>query len=236
MRYAACSYQGGRPANEDSLEHRQLETERSITALADGLGGHGGGKQASQTAVSAICSGWDGRAEPEELKRLVETAHRRVQALQTRACAMKTTVVTLAVHGEQAAWAYAGDSRLYHFHNGTLRYQTTDHSASQIAVMLGQITPAEIRFHEDRGRVLRALGQEGDLKVSTGETALDKGCHVFLLCSDGFWEYVTETEMVLLLQASGGPEEWLEAMCRRIHSVAPEDHDNHSAAVVWLER
>ena len=135
--------------------------------VADGLGGHGGGEKASRAAAECVQELWSGAVSETELAALVQAAHGRVLSMQTRACAMKTTITVLALGGGRAAWTHVGDSRIYHFHNGSLVFQTRDHSASQIAVMLGNITPDQIRFHEDRARIYRALGQDGELKVET---------------------------------------------------------------------
>ena len=171
----------------------------------------------------------------EALARLIQQAHQRVLSLQTRACAMKTTVTALEADGRQAAWAHAGDSRIYHFVNGTLVFQSRDHSASQIAVMLGTITPDQIRFHVDRSRVYRALGQDGELKVESHGEALAPGHHAFLLCSDGFWEYVYEEEMAEDLAAAASPEDWLARMRARLAARVPDNNDNNTAAAVWLD-
>ena len=233
---ATASYTdtGGRPHNEDTV---RLAWQKGGLCLvvADGLGGHGGGGLASAAAAEVICGGWDGQVSEEALARLIQQAHQRVLSLQTRACAMKTTVTALEADGRQAAWAHAGDSRIYHFVNGTLVFQSRDHSASQIAVMLGTITPDQIRFHVDRSRVYRALGQDGELKVESHGEALAPGHHAFLLCSDGFWEYVYEEEMAEDLAAAACPEDWLARMRARLAARVPDNNDNNTAAAVWLD-
>ena len=226
---------GGRERNEDTVRSASRGADELCLVLADGLGGHGGGERASSTAAECICRGWDGTADSGKLKTLLQEANRRVQAIQTPRCAMKTTAAVLTLAGERAVWAHAGDSRLYYFREGALAFQTRDHSAAQLGVMLGEITADQIRFHEDRSRVLRALGQEGELTVETGEETLGAGRHAFLLCSDGFWEYVLEQEMVDDLAVSGSPEEWLDKMRARLSARAPEDNDNNTAAAVWAE-
>ena len=118
---------------------------------------------------------------------------------------------------------------------GNLLWQTKDHSSSQIAVLLGQIVPEQIRFHEDRSRIYRALGQDEDTQVDAGEEALSPGKHQFLLCSDGFWEYILEGEMEGQLKASATPQEWLDRMCSLLRERVPDNHDNNSAAAVWVE-
>ena len=233
--YSSYTDIGGRPCNEDSVRIKDLGSDRVCVILADGLGGHGGGDVASIIAVDTVSSGWNANTTPAELTDLALKVHRRVLELQTPACQMKSTLAVLSVDSGRMDYAYVGDSRIYHFYNGKLIFQTKDHSASQIAVMLGQITPDQIRFHEDRSRIFRAIGQDGELSIDADEEILEPGKHAFLLCSDGFWEYVYENEMERELKAASSPEDWIAKM-RKIHaSRVPKDNDNNTAAAVWTE-
>lgn len=232
--YASCTDVGGRPYNEDYVAYKQLGGNCLCVALADGLGGHGGGEIASKTAVESILAGWNGTATPASLCDLIQEAHRRILSMQTPVCKMKTTVVILSIAENRAQWAHAGDSRLYHFMDGRLDFQTRDHSASQIAVMMGQIRPEEIRFHEDRSHIFRALGQESGFNADAKEQELLAGQHAFLLCTDGFWEYVYENEMETELRAAVSPQDWLERMTRHLRERVDGGHDNNTAAAVWL--
>ena len=231
---ASYTDQGGRPRNEDTAAVRVLNGTCACAVVADGLGGHGGGDAASREAVRVIMDGWTGSADSGALSARLIRAHERILAMQTAVCRMKSTAAALELAGNRMAWAYAGDTRIYHFADGALVWQTKDHSASRIAVSLGQITPDQIRFHEDRARLYRALGMEGELTVDGGETKLERGRHVFLLCSDGFWEYVYESEMERALAAAAGPEQWLDAMRSLLNGRVPADNDNNTAAALWL--
>lgn len=235
IQYASYSAAGGRPCNEDTVVIETMGKDRLLAVLADGLGGHGGGKTASEAAAAMIAEGWQDTAANRSLCDLVCAANDRVLSLQTPACQMKTTVVALAVEEGRFRWAYAGDSRLYHFDGGRLVWQTRDHSASQIAVLLGQITPEQIRFHEDRSRIYRALGQQGT-EPDGGETPLTPGSHAFLLCSDGFWEYVYENEMEQTLAGAASPQDWLDKMRALLSGRTPPDNDNNTAAAIWVEQ
>ena len=226
---------GGRERNEDFVSGRLWGEDGLCVIVADGLGGHGGGEQASQTVCRTVTQNWNGEASPETLQTLLVMAHKNVLNIQTMQCAMKSTAVVLAIRGNTAAWAHVGDTRLYHFYDGQLVFQTSDHSASQLAVMLGQITPDEIRFHVDRNRVLRALGQQGELTVEARREVLAPGHHAFLLCSDGFWEYVLENEMTADLLYAADEEDWLRRMQTRLRQRIPSDNDNNTAAAVWCE-
>ena len=82
--------------------------------------------------------------------------------------------------------------------------------------------------------MLRALGQDGTLKVDAAEEFLSPGSHAYLLCSDGFWEYVLESEMEEELHLASDPEDWLRRMRERLMTRIPHDNDNNTAAAVWL--
>lgn len=234
LQTATYTHIGGRDCNEDSVRQRQISNKLCIM-VADGLGGHGGGERASATACDTVCGNWDGGISPAVLTDLLQDAHRNILAIQTPRCSMKSTAAVVAIGNGRVAWAHVGDTRIYHFYNGKLVFQSRDHSASQIAVMLGDITPDQIRFHEDRNRVLRALGQQGNLNVDAQEKELEPGAHAFLLCSDGFWEYVLEPEMEQDLNTSATPADWLARMQHRLAARIPADNDNNTAAAVWFE-
>lgn len=235
IKVASYSDIGGRTQNEDFVRYVFSDENHLCLVLADGLGGHGGGIQASHMAADTICDGWNGAVDCSVLSELICTANKRVLSIQTAQCSMKTTVTVLALEPGRAVWGHAGDTRLYHFLDGKLIFQTRDHSAAQIGVMLGQITPDQIRFHPDRNRVLRALGQEEELSVETQIRLLSPGKHAFLLCSDGFWEYVLEEEMTSDLAKSSDPDDWLNRMKKRLLDKVPENNDNNTAAAVWID-
>ena len=233
IKYASYSDIGGRDVNEDTVMIRE-ENNALCAVLADGLGGYGGGEKASAAAAEVICGGWRPDASPGELVELTKQAHSRILDMQDKDCSMKTTVVVLSCSDNGISYAYAGDSRLYHFADGGLKWQSFDHSASQIAVLLGDIEQKDIRFHEDRSRILRALGLEGSTDADSGTLTAEKGMNAFLLCSDGFWEYVYEDEMAEQLRASASPDDWLEKMRALRSGRAPAGCDNNSAVAVWL--
>lgn len=233
---ASLSMAGGRLYNEDSV---RLEERDGIlvTVVADGLGGEGGGEIASSVAADCIVHAFleKPELEPEAIKNLFEEANRQVMAAQTSALRMKTTCVSLFVHGDAALWAHVGDSRLYHFENGRLVFQTRDHSVSQLAVSSGEIDASQIRFHEDRNKVLRALGDRENVKTELSTVCpIGMGFHAFLLCTDGFWEYVLEEEMEIDLAKSRTPEEWVSFMAARLRRKVSGNNDNYTAAAVLI--
>lgn len=231
---AKVSDAGGRGYNEDCCEQRG-----NCWVLADGLGGHGGGEVASRLAVDAVLAALAGvPPSAAAIVHAVQAANgalHRQQRTNPSIERMRTTLVMLASDGATALWGHVGDSRLYHFRNGRVAAQTEDHSVPQAMVRAGELRPAEIRHHEDRNRLLRTLGNDeeprptlipGPVQLATGDA--------FLLCTDGFWEYVTETEMEITLAKATDPANWLHIMTRRLLERAEPDHDNYTAMAVFV--
>ena len=235
MKTAWITDKGGREINDDTVRIL-LEQNSAWVYVGDGLGGYAGGKQASEAAAEAllkICRK-NSLMSDENLTQAADLANQAVFKLQKdRSGNMKTTLVFLVVENGQARWAHVGDSRLYHFKAGALKSQTRDHSVSQMAVMMGEITPDEIRFHEDRNRVLRALGGDNARPELSAPVSLSGGEDAFLLCTDGFWEYVYEEEMEDTLSRANDPQQWLDAMLQIHSSRIPEGNDNFTAAVLF---
>ena len=144
---------------------------------------------------------------------------------------MKTTVVAVHISESNIKVANVGDSRAYLFSDCSILYQTVDHSASQMAVNIGEITSDQIRNHEDRNILTRALGVSENVKVDIEEFDVD-GIERIILCSDGFWEYVLETEMCETAKSSKNPDVWLFKMREKHAQRVSKGNDNNTAIVV----
>jgi len=245
MKFVAevLSRKGGRRKNEDWCDFA-LSDGAGCWAVADGLGGHRGGEVASRLAVEAVLDAFargPREAAPDTVRTLLRRAQDAVVARQEEdpaLASMRTTLTVLVADEEtgQAAWGHVGDSRLYFFRSGAVVEQTRDHSVPWALAEAGDISPDDVRFHEDRDRLLRVLGKGEDFRPETVKRArLVKPGDAFLLCVDGFWEYVTETEMEADLAKSETPGEWLRFMERRLLARAGEKHDNYTAAGVFAE-
>lgn len=239
---ATLSRPGGRPVNEDAEGHAAHGGSHRCFVVADGLGGHGGGDVASAVAVAAVLDAF--RTSPlltaldiEGHIRAADEALRRRKSAEPKLAGMHTTVVVLISDGGQALWAHVGDSRLYLFRNGRFVLRTRDHSVPQVMADAGEISERAIRRHEDRSRLLRSLGDSEPARVETASEPcpLQPG-DALLLCTDGFWEYVLETEMEADLAKARSPGEWIELMTvDRLLRRAPEDHDNYTALALFVQ-
>lgn len=236
---AGISKAGGKKVNEDSYAIFN-QPPWACFVVADGLGGHGAGDVASQAAIQAIQSLFKSRPgmSDELVSSYINSAQSEVLRLQKsnpKYRAMRTTVILLVSDGQQARWAHVGDSRLYFFRNGVLSDYTLDQSVPQALVRAGEIPYEQIRFHEDRNRLLQALGSENPprIELASQPVALGRG-DAFLLCSDGFWEWVLEEEMQQDLHKAGSSGKWLELMHKRLLKAAKPGNDNYSAVAVMI--
>lgn len=241
MKTFVYTSQGGRSNNEDFAVFREKEeTGEGVWVLADGLGGHDCGEVASRIAAEGVLRlSKETPADSEEaLLGIMNAANALVLEHQADSEAtrfMRTTVVAAFSDGKVVRYFNVGDSRFYYFKNGRLSVQSKDHSVSQVAVNLGEITKTQIRFHDDRNKLLKVLGNEPELKISRLDPPIEmEPGDAFLLCSDGFWEYVYETEMEIDLLKSEDPQEWIEWMVNRLLLRVTNNNDNFTAVGVFV--
>jgi serine/threonine protein phosphatase PrpC len=234
---ATLSAPGGRVDNEDALGYR-MANGSGCWALADGLGGHRGGAVASRVAVDAALASFEENPSNAQdvLNMHIVRANRAVldrQTAEPELSQMRTTMVMLLASPEAAVWAHAGDSRLYWLRDGKIQEQTRDDSVPQRLVDAGEITADQIRFHEDRSRLLNSLGAREEVVASNREMpGAPLPGDAFLLASDGFWECVTEPEIEKDFDAAKSSEAWIGKMEARVKERALHDHDNYSAIAV----
>lgn len=212
--------EGGYDHNEDSVF-----CGGDMFAVADGLGGHSGGREASRAAVKYIAEHYSEADSPEEMSGLFEGANTAVRKLGGG----MTTVAAARLREGVFTFGNVGDSRVYYFRNGRVAAQTRDHSVCQAAVELGQITPEQIRGSEDRSQLLKVLGsgERLELKRLPEQIAAQSG-DAFLLCTDGFWEHIHEHEMECDLAKSATPGEWSARMLKRLLLRTGNSGDNYT--------
>ena len=227
---------GSRSRNEDFSEVYQDE-KVFAAVLCDGLGGHNRGDVASKTAVGDVIEGIKFLPEitDEGINSVLSVVNDHLIKCQEENPGyngMRTTVVGCAMEGGGNLLHYfnAGDSRFYFFKNHTLNCMSKDHSVSRLSVEMGQISFNDIRFDADRSKLLKVLGESGTGNVCAvyPPVTVESG-DAFLLCSDGFWEYVLEEEMEADLEKSRTAEEWIQLMLARLRLKCGEENDNYTA-------
>lgn len=222
---------GGRRNNEDALIVSQKDLSL-LYVVADGLGGHDSGELASEIAVNEIKEIFEASPNSFDSVSAIQSANAKIlQEQNNTGLKMKTTIVLAYVANDQIVFAHVGDSRAYAFKDKSIMYQSIDHSASQMAVSVGEITAEQIRNHEDRNVLTRALGVAENIKVDVVSIPCSQ-VDAMILCTDGFWEYVFEEDMLKTLSTSKNPDVWLykmrEVLCKNISF----GNDNNTAITI----
>jgi len=197
LRSASYSHVGMvRLINEDAF----LELpEHSLWAVADGMGGHAAGDYVASLIVDSLrrvlpadslstytCALRTALIEVNSAVR--EETHRRGVSM------MGSTVVVLAVNGDQGVCLWAGDSRLYRLRDGELRGISRDHSYVQDLQDSGLLTEAQARVHPRANIVTRAVGVEDSLDLAMVNLDILPG-DTYLLCSDGLNKTAEDKEI-----------------------------------------
>jgi PPM family protein phosphatase len=217
--------------------------------VADGMGGHAAGEEASRLAMLALVRlvlttpDWILRAEDalytEEIKRRAAERFDQVnQALTEEAQAdpqlhgFGTTMTLASSIGRKLFLAHIGDSRAYLFRRGILHQLTRDHTVVGELCAAGLLTRAQAATHHLRHALTRHLGSDSHAHADVHELALESGDSL-LLCSDGLSDMVRKEEIAAML-ASGAPA---KTLCERLvdQALAAGGKDNVTALVAQYQ-
>jgi protein phosphatase len=174
----------------------------AVLALADGMGGHKGGLEAADAAVTAamavLSSGEPSADAATTLRRAVEAATGAVAgARDVIGGNPGTTLVLAIITGMHASVANVGDSRGYLISSAAVIQITDDHSWAAGQVRLGALDAAEARHHPRRNVIERAvMGDPVDTDIFEVDAAPGD---VLLLCSDGLWEPLSDQALGAIL-------------------------------------
>lgn len=235
--YAISSFRGEREQNEDyALTERS--GERYCFAVADGLGGHGRGEVASRLVCETVMRvfGQDGDGTLEKMFETAQTELMECQRREKAVDAMKTTLNVVLADPKGIRWGHVGDTRTYLFKGSKVLCRTKDHSVPQMMVAMGEIQEKDIRHHEDRNRLLRVMGTEWTSpQYVLGKEVRSGRRQAFLMCTDGFWEYIEDEEMEMCLKKAATVQEWLDAMNEIVRGRGEgQNMDNYTALAVWI--
>ena len=217
MRVLSFSEKGCvRKNNEDSL---LVIASQGLYAVADGMGGHKAGEVASSTALREMeqlvpqLTKLDDLALKNGLTEAFAQANRVIYESSTtepEKAGMGTTLTLLLIRNHETVIAHVGDSRAYLWRDQVLTMLTTDHSLVGELVRLEQISPEEAEKHPQRNVLMRAVGADPTIEVDCQSMSLQTG-DVFLLCTDGFSNMISDQE---LTEAFLEPSSWEERLER----------------------
>lgn len=220
-----------REQNEDSFLSMP---ELALFAVADGMGGHRGGKTASQLIVSELRE----LAETEAPQKSMDLASmltrinlriREVAAADPSLEGMGSTCSAVVIRGGRLYVAHVGDSRVYLMRNDQLQQVTLDHRAIQKLIDEGTLSEAEAEFHPWRNILTRSMGAEDKVEIDLYERDLQAGDEI-MICSDGLTGMLPEPNILDILSAG----EDLQATADRLVAGANENGGADNITVVLI--
>lgn len=188
-----------RDENQDRVRCGFLGDNISLSIVCDGMGGALSGGVASEEAINVIyqriSAGFRPDADPNSIRNLMLTAVHAANTIVFEKSkedidknGMGTTCVAALVCGKKCYVVNVGDSRCYLMTEGKISQVTTDHTYVRMLFEQGLITEEEMKTHQMKNVITRAVGVEADLEVDYFELE-PEGNFTLLLCSDGLSNY-----------------------------------------------
>ncbi|MBL8449420.1 MAG: bifunctional protein-serine/threonine kinase/phosphatase [Dechloromonas sp.] len=228
LRVAAgyASLTGPRERNEDfcgfvTPEGAELDNKGVLAAVADGIGGHRGGREAAEYTVRGLLADYYATPDTWSVPRALETVTTALNrwviaeaARNSELAGMATTLSALILRGRRYTLGHIGDSRIYRLQDGVLQQLTVDH----------------IWEHPELNNVLsRAIGLDPRVLMDFSDGELAPGDR-FALISDGVWGILPDPLIAEVLLDH--PEPRAAAAALASLALAQGGHDNASAVVV----
>jgi len=206
--------------------------------VADGMGGHEKGEEASRMAVEILPREYYASEESNISRSLVRSVQDANSAIFEKAKGssekhqMGTTVSTLVLKGDSAHVAHVGDSRIYLVRDKKLIQLTTDHTKVEELSRAGIINEEEAKKHPERSVLQRALGVREHVKVDISSDLQLKAGDTFILCTDGLAK-VKKDELVDIAL-----KEIPRVACQKFINLANERGgiDNSTVQIIKIEK
>lgn len=197
---------GDRDINQDYMAHI-VNDDYALFIVADGLGGHHAGEKASQF----FCQGMLNFAQSyskimaqnpvEVFLAWINDAIDEMRVLfadDQTANKAHTTCAILYLDDRISMAAHCGDSRIYRMTPKEILWRTRDHSIPQDLLDIGLITEEELAQHPEQNQLTRSINVNKNYAIDVKLLPAIEKNETFVLCSDGFWGYVKQDELLEL--------------------------------------
>ncbi|MGV3465490.1 MAG: Stp1/IreP family PP2C-type Ser/Thr phosphatase [Heyndrickxia sp.] len=197
--------------NEDNGDMLTNMSGAYLAIVADGMGGHNAGDVASKMAVDVLRECWLDSFKDKEIaaaaiaekwlrETITDVNKRLFEHAQTDSSldGMGTTLVAAICTNDFITIANIGDSRGYLFNENGFQQLTEDHTLVNELVKTGQISKEDAQHHPRKNLILKAIGTELAVEIDIKTIMVDNG-DCLLLCSDGLYDKVTDSEMKEML-------------------------------------
>lgn len=197
-----------REHNEDAWA---AYSSQGLFLLADGMGGHSAGEVASREAIEyflMLFESWipSKNISAHEVKTFFEQALIKVNLRiyeegqqDEELKGMGTTLCILYFYQNAAILTHVGDSRIYRLRASDLQQLTEDHSLVSEMLAIGAMRPEESETFPYKHILTRAIGTHTKVEPTITVTDVESN-DLFMLCSDGLTNYVTQEQIAQVLQ------------------------------------
>ena len=230
---------GDRQINQDCMAYKVTD-DYGLFVVADGLGGHYGGEKASKFFCQALL-----KSAPLYQQLLQVTPHKSRQIFVTwmratvdemerlflgdkHAHDAHTTCAILYLDENITATIHCGDSRIYRLNPGKITWRTKDHSVIQQQFNEGSLSERDMGTHAEQNQLVRSININKQFMPEINIYSPVKKGETFILCSDGFWEYVKEADLLNLASLQTDKNE-LKKVIKMAHLRALGQGDNITA-------
>ena len=208
-----------------------------LLAVADGMGGHAKGEEASKIALNAIARAvipelFNDTPFTELLEKGIQNANQDIldyTAKYPESSGMGTTSVCAVVKGNEVHLANVGDSRAYVVSDDEIRQVTKDHSYVQALVDEGKITQAEAREHPKKNIITKAVGISPSVEADKSILTLGSD-ESLLLCCDGVIAHLTDEDIHKIINDSPDPQ----SACQKIVDITNERGGSDNISLIIL--
>ena len=223
-----------------TLRSSEERPDFGLFIVADGMGGHHDGEKASAITVRTVAlevlktiftpmlAGETQDQPPitEAISSAIEKANAEVIRYVPDG---GTTFTSACIIGDLAYISHVGDSRIYLITKDSIDQLTRDHSLVQRLIELDQLTPAEAADHPNKNMLYRALGQNELVEIDIMTRRLPPKSRL-LLCSDGLWNLVENSEILDILKQTSVPQD----ACNKLVALANKRGGSDNISVVIL--
>lgn len=196
-----------RSTNQDDVIGLVKENGDSLYVLCDGMGGHLGGAIACKKCINVFKkefskSKYSNIQEAKDwIYEMILKANKEIITASDKDASLRgmgTTVVCLLISKEFKVYASVGDSRIYSYNKKSLKQISEDQTFAAALYKAGYINKKEVKNHPRRGMLLCAVGSDVNnaLDVQIEEV---KGNDNYLICSDGLYNMLEDTEIKKIL-------------------------------------
>ena len=236
-----------RVSNQDSIYFNQFDrSSQGLAIVADGVGGQAGGDVASKLAVDVVedhirkslLLAHSGAGYPEDwletnLTKAIQKANHKIKQQQEddeSLSSMATTIVAMLVVDDMAGFAYLGDSRIYLWQDNKLNQLSKDHTVAQQMVDEGALTDLQASVSPYSHVLTNGLGIKAEINIIMSTVSIEAN-DIYLLCSDGLTNCLTDEEISGILSTDGAIDQKVDELI----TAANDNGGKDNISVVLLQ-